>query len=166
MFTRTELDATVNMISTKRLVLHQPFTIQYSNDRSSEADFYFFRGAKKHYRNAAHFWLCCMNWLEDRWKGLQLLMIQRYPDHHFAPVSVNTSFLIDTYNLYKHISPESFQATIEQYSLSLESSSIPHAYHWEGQVQWAMQMSDEWNDQSFIAETEIEFLAFHWETGA
>jgi hypothetical protein len=68
--------------------------------------------------------------------------------------------------LYKHISAESFQATIEGYSLQLENANIPHTYHWEGQVQRAMQMSDEWNDQSFIAETESEFLVFHWETSA
>jgi len=68
--------------------------------------------------------------------------------------------------LYKHISPESFQAAIDQYSFLLEYSSIPHTYRWEGQVQQAMQMSDEWNDQSFIAETESEFLVFHWETSA
>jgi len=68
--------------------------------------------------------------------------------------------------LYKYISPETFQAAIEEYSLQLKYSNIPHAYHWEGQVQQAMQMSDEWNDQSFLAETESEFLVFHWGTGA
>ncbi len=166
MFTKTELDATVHMVRSKKLFLRQPFTIQFSNDVRSEADFYFFRGAKQHYKHAAHFWLHCMNWLEDRWIGFQLLMRQRYPDHRFAPINVNTSFLLDASNLYKHISPESFQAIIEDYSLQLKNANIPHAYHWEGQVQQAMQMSDEWYDQSFMAETESEFLAFHWETSA
>jgi hypothetical protein len=166
MFTKTELDAAANMVSSKKLFLHQPFTIQFSNDVRSEADFYFFRGAKQHYKHAAHFWLHCINWLEDSWIGFQLLMRQRYPDRRDAPINVNTNFLLDASNLYKHISPESFQATIEEYSLQLKYSNIPHAYHWEGQVQQAMQMSDDWNDQSFIAETESEFLVFHWETSA
>ena len=166
MFTKTELDATVHMVSSKKLFLRQPFTLQFSNDVTSEADFYFFRGAKQHYKHAAHFWLHCINWLEDSRKGFQLLMAQRYPDHRFAPINVNTSFLLDASNLYKDISPETFQATIEQHSFLLEYSSVPHTYHWEGQVQRAMQMSDEWNDQSFLAETESEFLAFHWETSA
>jgi hypothetical protein len=166
MLTKTELDASVNMVRSKKLFLYQLFTIQFSNDVRSEADSYFFRGAKQHYKHAAHFWLHCINWLEDRWIGFQLLMRQRYPDHRYAPVNVNTSLLLDTHNMCKHISPESFQAAIEQYSLLLEYSSVPHTYHWEGQVQRAMQMSDEWNDQSFIAETESEFLAFHWETSA
>jgi len=166
MFTKTELDATVQMVSSKKLFLRQPFTLQFSNDVRSEAVFYFFRGAKQHYKHAAHFWLHCINWLEDEWRGFQLLHRQRYPNRRAAPINITTNFLLDASNLYKHISPESFQATIEEYSLQLKNANIPHAYHWEGQVQEAMQMSDEWNDQSFIAETESEFLVFHWETSA
>jgi len=166
MFTRTELHTAVTMVRSKKLSLYRPLTIQFSNDVNSEANLYFFRGAKKHYENGAHFWLRCINWLEDSWIGFQLLMRQRYPDRRDAPINVNTNFLLDASNLYKHISPESFQATIEEYSLQLKNANIPHAYHWEGQVQEAMQMSDEWNDQSFIAETESEFLVFHWETSA
>jgi hypothetical protein len=164
MFTRTELDATVNMISTKGLVLHQPFTIQYSNDRSSEANLYFFRGAKKHYENGAHFWLRCINWLEDSWLGFQLLMAQRHPAQ--VRVNFNTNLLTDEYNLCEPIAPESFHAFIEEYSLQLKNADIPHTYHWEGRVQQAMQMRNEWNYQSFIAQTESEFLAFQWETSA
>ncbi len=96
MFTKTELDATANMVSSKKLFLYQPFTIQFSNDVRSEADFYFFRGAKQHFKHAAYFWLHCINWLEDNRKGFQLLMRQRYPDHHYAPVNINTSLLLDT----------------------------------------------------------------------
>jgi hypothetical protein len=166
MFTKTELDATANMVSSKKLFLHQPFTLQFSADVRLEAGFYFFRGAKQHYKNAAHFWLLCINWLEDYRRGFQLLHRQRYPSRRDAPIDVNTNFLLDASNLYKHISPESFHAIIEGYSLQLENANIPHTYHWEGQVQQAMQMSDEWYDQSFIAETESEFLVFHWETSA
>src|SRR5260221_13920074 len=96
MFTKTELDATVQMVSSKKLFLRQPFTLQFSNDVRSEAVFYFFRGAKQHYKHAAHFWLHCMNWLEDNWIGLQLLHRQRYPHRHYAPINVNTNFLLDT----------------------------------------------------------------------
>ena len=142
MFTRTELDATANLVSSKKLFLYQPFTLQFSNDVRSEADFYFFRGAKQHYKHAAYFWLRCINWLEDDRRGFQLLHRQRYPDHRDALIDVNTNFLLDASNLYKHISPERFQATIEEYSLQLKNANIPHAYHWEGQVQQAMQMSD------------------------
>jgi hypothetical protein len=166
MFTKTELDAAANMVSSKKLFLHQPFTLQFSNDVRSEADFYFFRGAKQHYKHAAHFWLHCINWLEDDRRGFQLLHRQRYPHRRAAPINVTTNFLLDASNLYKYISPETFQAAIEEYSLQLKYANIPHTYHWEGQVQLAMQMSDEWNDQSFIAETESEFLVFHWETSA
>ncbi len=96
MFTKTELDATVQMVSSKKLFLRQPFTLQFSNDVRSEAVFYFFRGAKQHYKHAAHFWLHCMNWLEDNWIGLQLLHRQRYPHRHYAPINVNTNLLLDT----------------------------------------------------------------------
>ncbi len=44
MFTKTELDATVQMVSSNKLFLRQPFTIQFSNDVRSEAGFYFFAG--------------------------------------------------------------------------------------------------------------------------
>jgi len=44
MFTKTELDATANMVSSKKLFLYQPFTLQLSNDDRFEAVSYFFRG--------------------------------------------------------------------------------------------------------------------------
>lgn len=164
MFTRTELHTAVTMVRSKKLSLYRPLTIQFSNDVNLEANLYFFRGAKKHYENGAHFWLRCINWLEDSWQGFQLLSAQRYP----AQVRVNftTNLLTDEYNLCEPISPESFHAFIEGYSLELKNADIPHTYHWEGRVQQAMQMSNEWNDQSFVAQTESEFLAFHWETSA
>ena len=162
MFTRTELHTAVNMVRSKKLSLHRPLTIQFSNDVNLEADLYFFRGAKKHYENGAHFWLRCINWLEDSWLGFQLLGAQRYPAQ--VRVNFNTILLTDEYNLCEPISPESFHAFIEGYSLQLKKADIPHTYHWEGGVQQAMQMSNEWNDQSFVAQTESEFLAFHWVT--
>lgn len=164
MFTTTELDAAINMVNNKKYSLHQPFTIQISYSVRDEADFYFFRADKKHYQNGVHFWLCCINWLEDSWIGFQLLMAQRYPGRFRG--DFNTGVLRDTYRLCKDISPGRFQVIIEDYSSQLKSVSIPHTYHWEGQVQRAMQMNEEWNDQSYIAETESEFLAFHWETSA
>ena len=164
MFTKTELDAAITMVNSKKYSLHRPFTIQMSSSVKDEADFYFFRADKKHYPNGTYFWLRCINWLEDRRIGFQLLMAQRYPGRY--RIDFNASVLMNTYNLCKDISPESFQVIIEEYSSQLKSVSIPHTYHWEGQVQRAMQMNDQWNDQSFIAETESEFLAFHWETGA
>lgn len=164
MFTRTELHTAVTMVRSKKLSLHRPLTIQFSQDPNLEADLYFFRGAKKHYENGAHFWLRCINWLEDSWQGFQLLSAQRYP----AQVRVNftTHLLTDEYNLCEPIAPESFHAFIEGYSLELKNADIPHTYHWEGRVQQAMQMRNEWYDQSFVAQTESEFLAFHWETSA
>ena len=162
MFTRTELHTAVNMVRSKKLSLHRPLTIQFSNDVNLEADLYFFRGAKKHYENGAHFWLRCINWLEDSWLGFQLLGAQRYPAQ--VRVNFNTILLTDEYNLCETIAPESFHAFIEGYSLQLKKADIPHTYHWEGGVQQAMQMSNEWNDQSFVAQTESEFLAFHWVT--
>ena len=162
MFTRTELHTAVTMVRSKKLSLHRPLTIQFSQDPNSEADLYFFRGAKKHYENGAHFWLRCINWLEDSWLGFQLLSAQRHP----AQVRVNftTNLLTDEYNLCEPIAPESFHAFIEGYSLQLKKADIPHTYHWEGRVQQAMQMRNEWNYQSFVAQTESEFLAFHWVT--
>ncbi len=164
MFSKRDLEDIENRLHTKEIDIHRPFTIQYSNDGSWEADFYYFRGAKEHYRSGAHFWLCCTTWLVDRSQGFQLLMAHRYPRHVHA--NLNTDSLLEKQNLYKVLSPEQFQATIEEYSLSLKNSNIPHTYVWEGQVLDAMQMSDEWNDQSFFAETESEFLVFHWETSA
>jgi len=117
-----------------------------------------------HYENGAHFWVCCINWLEERWKGFQLLMAQRYPDQ--VRVNFDANSLVDHYGLCQNMPPESFQETVEGCSLQLKNGSIPHTYEWEGQIQQAMQMSNEWNDQSFVAETESEFLAFFWETGA
>jgi len=165
MFTRTELETTVNMVRSKNLFLHQPLTIQSSYAIPGEADLSFFRGARKHYENGAYFWLRCITWLEEYWQGFQLLVAQRSPSHHVR-VNFNTVVLMDELSLCKNISPESFQVMIKEYSLQLKNASIPHTYHWEGQVRQAMQMSEQWNNQSFIAETESEFLAFYWETGA
>jgi hypothetical protein len=167
MFTRTELHTAVTMVRSKKLFLYQPLTIQFSQDPNSEADLYFFRGAKKHYENGAHFWLRCITWLEDSWQGFQLLSAQRYPARgrpKAGRVNVHTDFFTDEYNLCEPIAPESFHVVIEGYSLELKKADIPHTYHWEGGVQQAMQMSNEWNDQSFVAQTESEFLAFHWVT--
>jgi hypothetical protein len=164
MFTRTELHAAVKMGRSKELFLQQPLTIQFSQDVRSEADLFFFRGAKKHYENGAHFWLRCIHWLEDRRQGIQLLMAQRYPGQ--VRVNGTTNFPMDEYDVCETISPEGFQVLIEGYSLQLKNADIPHTYHWEGQVQQAMLMSKEWNDRSVIAETESEFLAHHWETSA
>lgn len=169
MFTKTELDTTLQMIRNKKLFLdNQSLTIQSSNDVGSEADLTFFRGSRKHFENAAHFWLCCINWLEERWKGVQLLMVQRYPDDVCVNVdaAVLTDHYVSHYSFCQNISPESFQEIVEVYSLQLKSRSIPHTYEWEGHIQQAMQMSNKWNDRSFVAETESEFLAFFWETGA
>ncbi len=95
-------------------------------------------------------------------------MAQRYPDH--VRVNSDGTFLmdrdVDHYSLCQDISPGSFQEIIEGYSLQLKNASIPHTYEWDGQIRQAMQVSNEWNDQSFVAETENEFLAFFWETGA
>lgn len=164
MFTKAELDTAIAMVPSKKYSLHQPFTIQMSHSVRDEADFYFFRADKKHYQNGTHFWLCCINWLEDSWIGFQLLMAQRYPGRFRSDFNADVS--MDTYNLCKDIAPESFQVIIEVYSSQLKSVSIPHTYYWEGQIQRAMQMNEDWNDQSYIAETESEFLAFHWETSA
>ncbi len=164
MFRKTDLDDIISKIQTKELDTHRPFTIQYSNDEAWEAELYFFRGAKKYYSNGAHFWFCCMNWLTNKAQGFQLLMAYRYPQHVHANVNIRSSLEIQ--NIYKDLSPEQFHTSIEEYSLSLKNADIPHAYIWEGQVQNAMHMSDEWNDQSFFAETESEYLVFHWETGA
>lgn len=168
MFTKIELNTTLEIIRSQKLSLHQPLTIQSSSDSRSEADLFFFRGAKGHYKNGTHFWLRCIAWLEESWKGFQLLMAQRYPEH--IHVNFDATLLVDgsgdLSSLCRNISPERFQEAIEGYSLQLKNASIPHTYEWEGQIQQAMQMSDEWNDQSFVAETESEFLAFFWETGA
>lgn len=164
MFTRTELDTIFQMVRSKKLSLHQPLTIQASNDPGSEADLFFFRGARKQYESDAHFWLRCITWLEEYRKGFQLLMAQRYPNH--IHVNSDTTSPVDRPYLYQTVAPENFQEIIEGHSLQLQNAHIPHTYQWEGQIQQAMQMSNEWNDQSLIAETEQEFLAFFWETGA
>lgn len=164
MFTKTELDTTFQVVKKKKLSLHQPLTIQISNDAMSEADLFFFRGARRHYENAAHFWLRCSAWLEEHQKGFQLLLAQRYPDQ--VRVNWDMTLLTDGPCLCQTISPERFHTITEGYSLQLQNADVPHTYKWEGHIQRAMQMSDEWNDQSFIAETETEFLAFFWETGA
>lgn len=169
MFTKTELNNTLLSVRSQELPLHQPLTIQSSSDVRSEADFFFFRGAKKHYKDGTHFWLRCIAWLEESRKGFQLFMAQRYPEHF--RVNFDAALLVDRYvdlpSLCQNISPERFQEAIEGYSLQLKNASIPHTYEWEGgQIQQAMQMSDKWNDQSFVAETKSEFLAFFWETGA
>ena len=164
MFTKTELDTAITLVQSKRYSLHQSFTVQMSSSVRDEADFYFFRADKKYYRDGAHFWLCCVNWLEEKRMGFQLLSVQRYPGQLRSNFSTN--ILLNIYNLCQDISPDTFQAIIGDYSSQLKSVSIPHSYTWEGQIQQAMQMYDEWNDQSFIAETESELLAFHWETSA
>jgi hypothetical protein len=168
MFTKIELNTTLQMIRSQKLSLHQPLTIQSSSDTRSEADLFFFRGATRHYKDGTHFWLRCLAWLEERRKGFQLLMARRYPGH--IRVNIDATLLgdryVDYYSLCQNLSAESFQETMKGYSLGLKNASIPHIYEWEGQIQQAMQMSDEWNDQSFVAETEREFLAFFWETGA
>lgn len=164
MFTKTDLDAAITMVNSKKYSLYQSFTIQISYSVRDEADFYFFRADKKYYQNGAHFWLCCVNWLEERRIGFQLLMVQRFPSQLHS--NFNTDILMDIYNLCRDITPDKFQVIIGDYSSHLKSVSIPHLYAWEGQIQRAMQMNDEWNDQSYIAETESEYLAFHWETSA
>lgn len=167
MFTKIELNATLQMIRNKKLLLNRPLTLQSSSDVSFEADLFFFRGAKRHYKDGTHFWLRCIEWLEERRKSLQALSAQRYPESCINPnATILEDCHVDPYSLCQNISSESFQEAIERYSLRLKDASIPHTYEWEGQIQQAMQMSDEWNDQSFVAETESEFLAFFWMTGA
>jgi hypothetical protein len=169
MFTRADINATINMpLEQKISLLHQPFTVQYSNDSSSEADCYFFRGSKKHYTHGVHFWLRSIDWLTDNWTGFQLLIAHRYPNAKTRVIfqTIDTYSLLDEYNLCKSISPESFQKAIEDHSLGLRHSNIPHTCQWEEQIEYAMQMSAEWNNQSWIAETESEFLIFYWETSA
>jgi hypothetical protein len=164
-FTRAELEATASLVRSKGYYLPHKFSLQYGVG-FAEDDWFLFRGAKEDYKDAAHFWLRCISVLEDQWCSFMLLA--RYRDHQYDEMPTwltdridHPGFLIELYNLYQPISPESFEA--ECVPLLRHFS---HVQQWKGQVQRAMMMCDEWNDRACIAETEHEYLVFHWETGA
>ena len=122
---------------------------------SSEEIFWLFRGKKTDFRDAAHFWVTCLVH-ECRRSTADFSMIQRMID----------VIKYDYFPRYEEISPEVFQATIDEFSDYLKGGNIPHEYHWPGQISTAMRISNEWNDVTVIGETEDEFVAFSWVTGA
>ncbi len=120
-----------------------------------EDTFWLFHGKKADFRDAAHFWVMCIMYEYRRVKA-DFPMVKR----GLLVTQANYP------NQYEEISPEVFQETIDEYSNYLTIRGIPHEYHWPGHIDRVMRVSNEWNDVTVIGETDSEFVAFSWVTGA
>ena len=155
-----------NLIQALEQVLAEPIPLSETNPvkmqehlGGHEDTFWLFRGDKTAFRDSAHFWAFCM---VRQWSRFE-------PDTEKISRTLSRilrNMKVDIPEQYEDVSSDTFQTIVQQYSGFLTERNIPHTYEWHGDIHRAMRMSDEWNDVAVIGETESEFVAFEWATGA
>lgn len=116
---------------------------------SSEELIEIFRGKRSLYEGAMHFWVTCLRYQEDanpdtRPSGYARLSA---PEH----------------SLCRPISEDEFSAKVSE---KLSHLQEPVPLRLSSLFLGAMQMSEDWNDESFLCATDEEYIGFFWDTTA
>ncbi len=163
MFTPLDLIKALEQVMAEPIPLAKTNPVKMQEHLGGHEDtFWFFRGTKTDFRDSVHFWVFCLirqwSYLEPDIEKISQILSRSLQSLH--------NMRSDLPEQYEEISPDTFQAIVQEYSGFLAARHIPHKYEWHGSINRAMRMDNEWNDVTVIGETESEFVAFEWATGA